>query len=73
MTVISDNSPLSARQLCVALGIQHSGTAGLLLNAALRGLVDFDVAIAKLQGTRFRLANKVVEELRSRLRADQNP
>ncbi len=64
---------LAARHLCVALGIQHAGTAGLLLNAALRGLVNFDVAIARLQDTRFRLSNKVVEELRSRLRSNQNP
>jgi predicted nucleic acid-binding protein len=59
---------LAARHLCTALGIQHAGTAGVLLSAALRGLVDFDTAINKLQSTRFRLSNKVVEELRSRLR-----
>ncbi len=56
---------LAARHLCVALGIKHAGTAGVLLNAALRGLVDFETAITKLQATRFRLTNKVVEELRS--------
>lgn len=59
---------LAARHLCTALGIQHAGTAGVMLNAARRGLVDFDTAINKLQSTRFRLSNKVVEELRSRLR-----
>jgi predicted nucleic acid-binding protein len=64
---------LAARQLCVALGIRHAGTAGVLLNASLRKMVDFDTAITKLQATRFRLANKVVEELRTRLGAVPPP
>jgi predicted nucleic acid-binding protein len=59
---------LAARQLSAALGIQHTGTAGLLLTAALRGLVDFELAMSSLQATRFRLATRIVDELRIKLR-----
>lgn len=59
---------LAARHLSAALGIRHTGTAGLLLTAAQRGLVDFELAITKLQATRFRLASRIVDELRIKLR-----
>ena len=62
---------LPARHLSAALGIRHIGTAGLLLLAAQRGLIDFESSMAKLQATRFRLATRIVEELRIKLRTQK--
>ena len=59
---------LPARHLSAALGIRHTGTAGLLLVAAQRGLIDFESSMAMLQATRLRLATRIVEELRIKLR-----
>ena len=59
---------LPARHLSAALGIKHIGTAGLLLNAAQRGLIEFEASMAKLQATRFRLGSRIVDELRIKLR-----
>jgi predicted nucleic acid-binding protein len=63
---------LPARHLSAALGIKHIGTAGLLLNAAQRGLIDFELSMAKLQATRFRLGSRIVDELRARFGAGRS-
>ena len=62
---------LPARHLSAVLGIHHTGTAGLLLTAAQRGLVDFELSMTKLQATRFRLATRIVDELRIKLRGSK--
>jgi predicted nucleic acid-binding protein len=56
-----------ARELCKALGLPLTGTVGLLLDAALVGLIDFEQAISKLQATSFRISSKILELLRAKL------
>jgi predicted nucleic acid-binding protein len=58
---------LDGRQLCDALGIRKTGTAGVLLAAANAGLLDFDSAMTRLQSTTFRVSAAVIVELRRRL------
>jgi len=65
-TLIIDD--LDGRKLCDALGLQKTGTAGVLLAAANAGWVDFDQAMQRLQETSFRLGDTIVAELRQRLR-----
>ncbi|MDZ4289719.1 MAG: DUF3368 domain-containing protein [Prosthecobacter sp.] len=55
------------RKLCKALGLAMTGTAGLLLAAARRGLVNFEDVIQRLQATSFRLHPSVLDDLRQKL------
>lgn len=64
LVIVDDRA---ARRLCEALAIRHTGAAGVLMAAAMAGLVDFDDAMRRLQGTSFHLSPSVVEELRMRL------
>ena len=52
------------RKVASALGLQITGTAGLLTDAAAAGLVDFDDVFLRLSQTGFRLSSQVVETLR---------
>jgi predicted nucleic acid-binding protein len=63
--VIVDDFP--ARKLCQALGLPHTGTAGIVFLAAHRGLCDFEDTINQLRGTRFRISEAVIEGLRRQL------
>ena len=63
-TLIIDDR--DGRSLCDALGLRKTGTAGVIFEAAMSGLVDFDTVMAKLQATTFRLSPAVVSDLRAR-------
>ena len=52
------------RKVAIALGLQITGTAGLLTDAAAAGLVDFEDVFLRLSKTAFRLGAQVVETLR---------
>ncbi len=65
-TLIIDDR--DGRQLCDALGLRKTGTAGVIFEAAQAGEADFDAVMTKLRATRFRIAPPVVDELRARLR-----
>ena len=52
------------RKVATALGLQITGTAGLLTDAAAAGLVDFEDVFLRLSKTAFRLSAQVVETLR---------
>ena len=56
------------RSICAALGLQMTGTAGVLTDAAAAGWIDFEDVFQRLGTTRFRLAETVVETLRQRIR-----
>ena len=47
-------------------GLAVTGTLGVLLQAARRGLVDLGGALALLQNTDFRCSSRVLEEVRRR-------
>ncbi len=64
-TLIIDD--LDGRKLCAALGLNITGTAGVLVAAARAGLLDFDAAVSRLKATSFRLSSAVIAELRQRL------
>lgn len=55
------------RKVASALGLRITGTAGLLTDAAVAGLIDFEDAFLRLSQTGFRLSTQVVEELRQSL------
>jgi predicted nucleic acid-binding protein len=55
------------RKVASALGLQITGTAGLLTDAAEAGLVDFEDVFLRLSQTGFRLSSQVVESLRQSL------
>jgi len=55
------------RKVASALGLQITGTAGLLADAAAAGLIDFEDAFLRLSQTGFRLDAQVVEQLRQGL------
>ena len=50
-------------------GLSVTGTLGVLLQAAWRGLIDVDKALAGLQNTDFRCSPRVFEEVRRRAKA----
>lgn len=52
------------RKVASALGLRITGTAGLLTDAAVAGLIDFEDAFLRLSQTEFRLGAQVVEVLR---------
>lgn len=60
------------RKVASALGLRITGTAGLLKDAAMAGLIDFEDAFSRLSQTGFRLSPHVVETLRQSL-ADGSP
>ena len=51
------------RKVATALGLQITGTAGLLTDAAAAGLVDFEDVFLRLSKTAFRLSAQVVDNL----------
>jgi predicted nucleic acid-binding protein len=55
------------RKVADALGLRMTGTAGLLADAAVAGLIDFDEVFLRLSQTGFRLSTQVVDELRRKL------
>lgn len=64
-TLIIDDR--DGRQLCDALGLRRTGTLGVIFEAALAGLADFDATTAKLMATGFYLSQSVVDDLRAKL------
>lgn len=61
------------RKVAGALGLRITGTAGLLKDAAMEGLIDFEDAFSRLSQTGFRLSPQVVETLRKRLADGSRP
>ncbi|SRR5579871_3049278 len=55
-------------RLAIRFGLEVTGTLGVLLEAANRGLVDLETALQKLQATAFRYTPKLFEEVRRRHR-----
>lgn len=51
-------------------GLEVTGTLGVLINAARRGLVDIDVALDGLKATQFRATSGLFEEVRARAKGD---
>ena len=52
------------RKVASALGLQITGTAGLLTDAAAAGLIDFEDVFLRLSRTEFRLSPQIVKGLR---------
>lgn len=50
-------------------GFAVTGTVGVLLQAAKRGLLDIDTALANLRATDFRCSARVLEEVQRRAKA----
>ncbi|MEI8284790.1 MAG: DUF3368 domain-containing protein [bacterium] len=61
------------RKVARALGLQITGTAGLLTDAAAAGLVDFEDVFLRLSQTAFRLSSQVVETLRQSVNKHRPP
>jgi len=61
------------RKVASALGLQITGTAGLLTDAAAAGLVDFEDVFLRLSQTAFRLSSQVVETLRQSVNKHRPP
>lgn len=61
------------RKVASALGLQITGTAGLLTDAAAAGLIDFEDAFLRLAQTGFRLSAQVVDALRQSLASGRPP
>jgi predicted nucleic acid-binding protein len=55
-------------RLALGLGVQVVRTIDILVDGASRGLVDIDVALARLQQTNFRSTPRLYEEARRRVR-----
>ena len=51
------------RRVASALGLEITGTAGLLMDAASEGLIDFEDALRRLAATGFRLSDRILETL----------
>lgn len=52
-------------------GLAVTGTLGILLQAARRGLVDIEVALAGIQGTDFHCTPQVIEEVWRRAKSSR--
>ena len=61
------------RKVASALGLQITGTAGLLTDAAAAGLVDFEDVFLRLSQKAFRLSSQVVETLRQSVNKHRPP
>jgi predicted nucleic acid-binding protein len=61
------------RKVATALGLQITGTAGLLTDAAAAGLVDFEDVFLRLSKTAFRLSGQVVDTLRQSVSKPRPP
>lgn len=61
------------RNVASALGLQITGTAGLLTDAAAADLVDFEDVFLRLSKTAFRLSAQVVENLRQSVNKHRPP
>ena len=55
------------RRVASELGLRITGTAGILADAAVAGLVDFEKTLLRLAQSGFRLNARVVEDLRQNL------
>jgi len=53
---------LTARKMAASRSLEVIGTVGVLEEAAVRDLVDFPVAIRKLQQTSFRIDERIIEK-----------
>jgi predicted nucleic acid-binding protein len=53
-------------RVALDLGLEVTGTLGVLLQAAKQGLVDVERALRKLQTTSFRYTPRLIEEVRRR-------
>ena len=75
ITLVWQNRPASllildekrGRKVASALGLKITGTAGLMMEAAATGLIDFDDALARLSQVGFRLGSHVSATLRQSL------
>jgi predicted nucleic acid-binding protein len=56
----------AGRQEAVRRGLKVAGTLSVLDEAEQAGLVNFDVAVAELQKTSFRVSQAVLAEIRAR-------
>ena len=61
------------RKVATAVGLQITGTAGLLTDAAAAGLVDFEDVFLRLSKTAFRLSGQVVDTLRQSVSKPRPP
>jgi predicted nucleic acid-binding protein len=59
--------------VATALGLQITGTAGLLTDAAAAGLVDFEDVFLRLSKTAFRLSGQVLDTLRQSVSKPRPP
>jgi predicted nucleic acid-binding protein len=57
------------RKAAVENGLRTAGTLNILEEAAVRNLLDFSQAIARLRATNFRVKNSVLAESLARVRA----
>jgi predicted nucleic acid-binding protein len=53
-------------------GLHVTGTLGVLADAYVAGLIDFDRALARLRSTNFRLSAEVERLVRRRMEAEKN-
>ncbi len=53
-------------KLALKLGLEVTGTLGVLLEAANSGLVDLETVLQKLQATAFRYTPRLFEEVKRR-------
>jgi predicted nucleic acid-binding protein len=59
------------RTVAKALGLKVTGLLGILTDASVLGLVDFDVAMEKLLATGFRLSPALAAEARARYECER--
>ena len=59
---------LEARQIANSLGVETIGTVGVLAEAHLKSMLDFDQAMAALRQTTFRVHGSIIEAAKERIR-----
>lgn len=60
------------RSVAVALGLLMIGVLAIVTSAAIRGLVDFNSAMAKLKAIGFHLSNELIKQARLKVTADNS-
>lgn len=55
------------RRIAEALGLPKTGVLGIIGDAASRGWLDFDDAVARLRATGFHMADALIESVRGKL------